>query len=211
MCVRGFSAVLFSEACPQVCLLQDRSRMHAEFDNNDDCNKCHESFEGVPRTKCLDCHQKIARRIYDRKGYHGRVATEGACHQCHTEHRGRDFDITNLKRHSFDHRQTGWPLTGSHRGVPCRECHSAKRPGSQRDSYLDTPNTCQSCHGQAAKTNLDQCEDCHNTQSWAELNRNFNLITIVRLSFRCPDFTRISPAAAVMWANASLAPSSLRV
>ena len=112
------------------------SQVHAHLDNDDRCNSCHVAFSGVPDGKCLGCHRDIDVRLRRGKGYHARVAQGVACLTCHREHLGRGYDITPLDKRTFDHEKTGWPLTGGHQGVRCRECHTAKRPGSNRDSYL---------------------------------------------------------------------------
>ena len=150
------------------------SRPHAHLDDKNKCSSCHVSFSGVPNEKCLDCHTDIGLRMRQRKGYHGRVAQNNKCLDCHREHLGRNHEITPLDKGSFDHKQTGWPLTGEHGRVPCRECHSAKRPRTNRDSYLGAPTECQGCHGSyhgtAAKTDLLDCKRCHSTTGWKNIN-----------------------------------------
>ena len=147
---------------------------HRHLSDDASCSRCHTPFKGTPNTKCLDCHKKIAKRLDENKGYHARALRQKNCNECHREHVGPNHDITPLNKRTFDHRKTGWTLTGAHTNVACRQCHSAKRPKTKRDSYLDTPNTCQGCHGsyhgQARKGDLDDCEKCHNTRDWTRLN-----------------------------------------
>jgi hypothetical protein len=153
------------------------SRPHAALDTASECNRCHIAFTGVPDAKCTACHRDIDQRIQRGSGYHGRMAGNVTCNTCHREHLGRDHEIVPLDRRTFDHDQTGWPLTGGHVGPPCRECHTAKRPGSQRDSYLGAETACKACHGEYhgkahGKVDLSDCDDCHNTVDWKRLNGN---------------------------------------
>lgn len=152
------------------------SKMHAHLDKADQCNNCHVAFGGVPPEKCRACHRDIDQRVARREGYHGRVAADGKCNDCHREHQGRGHDITQLDKRSFDHAQTGWKLVGGHVGVQCRKCHTAKRPNSSRDSYLGASTECSACHGeyhgQAQKTDLTKCDRCHGAYDWKQLDRD---------------------------------------
>ncbi|MCA9545267.1 MAG: hypothetical protein KC613_12775 [Myxococcales bacterium] len=151
------------------------SKPHAHLDNQANCNKCHVAFGGVPASNCRNCHKDIDGTIRQGKGLHGRVVGNGTCNTCHREHLGRGHDVRGLNPRSFDHSQTGYPLTGGHGGVRCRQCHTDKRP-SGRDSYLGAPTDCVACHGEyhgkGTKADLRACERCHNTQGWALLNAN---------------------------------------
>lgn len=153
------------------------SRPHAHLDKSSKCTTCHVQFKGVPNTKCLDCHRDIDKRMQRGQGYHGRVARGIPCNGCHREHLGRNHEISPLDKRKFDHNQTGYSLTGGHVGVGCRECHTAKRPGSNRDSFLGAPRECQGCHGEyhgkaVGKVDLKDCQQCHNTFDWNKLNTN---------------------------------------
>ena len=150
------------------------SRPHAHLDNNDKCNSCHVAFGGVPKENCLGCHRQIAERLRVNKGYHAKNNRTSKCNDCHREHLGRSHEITPLDKRSFNHRDTGWPLVGSHEKVTCRECHSAKRSKTNRDSYLGASSQCRACHGtyhgNAAKTDLGRCDRCHSSYDWKKLN-----------------------------------------
>ncbi len=140
------------------------------------CNTCHVAFGGVPVEKCRGCHRDIDQRMRRGAGFHGRKASDSTCFGCHREHLGRGHEITPLDPRSFDHGDTGWPLSGGHVGVPCRECHTAKRPKTNRDSYLGASSRCVDCHGeyhgQGVKADLSKCDRCHNTHDWKQLNAN---------------------------------------
>jgi hypothetical protein len=151
------------------------SSPHGHLDNQASCNNCHEAFSGVPVQKCRACHKDIDGLIRRGKGFHGRVVGNSTCNSCHREHLGRGHDLRGLNRRTFDHGKTGWALSGGHRGVPCRQCHEARRPGG-KDSFLGAKTGCVNCHGEyhgrGNKTNLRTCQNCHNTQGWAVLNAN---------------------------------------
>ena len=150
------------------------SSVHAHLDQSNQCNTCHGDDINVAESyKCRDCHRDIDRRIRNAQGYHGRIQGEVNCNLCHREHLGRNYQIVQLDKRSFDHKLTGWPLSGKHARTECRECHTEKRK-SGRDSYLNTSPECVSCHGEyhgrGAVAKLDRCQKCHNAYGWREMN-----------------------------------------
>jgi hypothetical protein len=152
------------------------SNPHAHLDNPSSCDQCHVAFGGVPEDKCLACHRDIDQRLAQGRGFHGRAAKQ-PCNVCHREHLGRAHEIVPLDRRTFNHDATGWPLTGGHIGPGCRDCHTSKRPGSARDSYLGASPECKACHGEyhgrpVGRVKLDECDKCHNTVDWRKLNGN---------------------------------------
>ena len=81
------------------------------------------------------------------------------CRECHT--------TLAWEPASFDHNQTGFPLTGGHAIDDCQACHA--------DGYNNTPNDCYACHqGDYQIAEPDHvragfpkdCELCHNTIDW---------------------------------------------
>jgi len=73
----------------------------------------------------------------------------------------------------FNHSATLFPLSGSHVGVNCRECH--------KDSSLTSlPTDCQSCHpmGMQHSQNLGDCNLCHTTVTFSAPYYNHNRIGI---------------------------------
>ncbi len=78
----------------------------------------------------------------------------------------------NAATSTFDHDPTGFPLTGTHRSVPCASCHINAR-------FNTTPKNCFGCHnGMTAPgaTSLlgahplttNYCEGCHQTTTWRD-------------------------------------------
>jgi len=111
------------------------------------CAGCHAGgrFAGTPMS-CVACHR--ADDAHD-----GRFGDR--CEACHSP--------SGWRPATFDHGQTGFPLTGSHGGVACERCHAG-------DRYAGTPSSCAACHldddahdGQFGP----DCAACHNTSSWS--------------------------------------------
>jgi len=90
------------------------SLAHAKSVGLKNCMKCHnEDFE-VPHQRCLACHQEIAQRVAEERGYHQDKGEE--CSMCHTEHEGEDTVLIMLDPEDFDHEETGAPNPISSRG-----------------------------------------------------------------------------------------------
>ncbi len=135
-------------------------RSHAELTNN--CAACHaEPWSGGTMSgRCLDCHSEVREQI-ERKGpMHGLLAQGKECRECHTEHKGAHAGLTDMT--TFDHTCTAFPLTGGHRHVDCKSCHTGS-------VYRGTPTDCNSCHAEP-KIHKDRfgadCAGCHNVKTW---------------------------------------------
>jgi len=139
---------------------------HAELEA--ECSSCHAAFKKTEQTVlCLDCHEEIANDVETGAGFHGRSDdVKGiGCRECHTDHIGRDADIVNLVKSTFEHDATDFELLGSHAEVECTDCHAPDL------KYREAPHQCVDCHKEndAHDGNLgDACADCHNESSWKE-------------------------------------------
>lgn len=136
---------------------------HAKYEEK--CDSCHQPFSKEKQsTLCLNCHEKVDADIINRQGLHGRAKTrETECSHCHTDHKGRDADIIQLGRETFDHNTTDYSLKGAHTVVRCESCHI------QGKKYRDTPAICVSCHRKddIHKGTLgEECTDCHTERGW---------------------------------------------
>ncbi len=144
------------------------SKAHEEFDNHDNCTKCHELGAGVTNFLCLDCHQHRPLRdaIKAGKGLHARFKDQ--CRTCHTDHKGREHLIVDWSgvggRRDFDHEKTGFSLVGVHGELTCTACHK-KKLKSGVTSYASVAITCDGCHKNPHQfTSADlrkNCESCH--------------------------------------------------
>ena len=97
----------------------------------------------------------------------------GECNQCHADvhmgGRGQECHTCHTQRAwlpaNFNHAQTGFPLSGTHRFVACIECHRG-------NVYTGTPDDCMFCHSDDAQMihglcePVADCQRCHNTVRW---------------------------------------------
>lgn len=131
-----------------------------------ECSKCHAAFsKGGQKALCVSCHDKAGADIKAGRGFHGRnpAIASKECKTCHTEHKGRNFDIVGLNREAFNHAFTDFKLVGAHVNAACSACHLAGR------KMRDTPGDCFSCHKKNDVHNRsmgENCASCHNADSW---------------------------------------------
>ncbi|KGJ95689.1 cytochrome c3 family protein [Thalassotalea sp. ND16A] len=133
---------------------------HQEIEN--ECNECHESDN--PSAQCLDCHEEINEDLINARRYHSTIekAKIEQCRSCHTDHKGRTFDITSLDRDHFDHSRTEFTLKDSHLGLNCDLCHKPEDKNFRLES-----TSCNSCHDDPHQGELgEECADCHNEKVW---------------------------------------------
>lgn len=124
-----------------------------------DCDQCHLVFDGVPDAKCLNCHEGLADRIADARGYHATVKAT-ACVTCHPDHRGAAFiGTTDEAMAAFDHALTGFAIAGGHSRLGCSACHTAPI-GEMADS-------CDDCHDDPHQSARGpDCAPCHTDAGW---------------------------------------------
>ncbi|MFA6128912.1 MAG: hypothetical protein WC699_16555 [Bacteroidales bacterium] len=120
------------------------------------CSLCHKGTVLNTRTECIACHQVQ----YDNAKDHKAQSYPLNCGMCH--------NANNWLNATFNHSQTGFPLTGAHLTTLCAKCHI--------NGFQNTPNTCYGCH--ASKYNSTSnpnhvtaqfptnCEACHNSTAW---------------------------------------------
>lgn len=118
------------------------------------CSACHANgvYKGTPKD-CYSCHAAKDKHL----GQFGTV-----CSSCH--------NTNGWANVTFDHKATGFPLTGSHSSVVCTVCHVNGR-------YAGTPSNCYACHA-AKDKHMGQfgtdCGSCHKTTAWSDVNFNHN-------------------------------------
>jgi hypothetical protein len=106
------------------------------------CAECHKppnmelSMRRVDFTKapvdCGDCHQNPHANQFGSR--------QNDCAGCH--------NTNKWKPSLFDHKTTGFPLSGGHEDVACAACHTLKKPvdGNLVLFYKATPKACGDCH-----------------------------------------------------------------
>lgn len=88
------------------------------------------------------------------KSPHGNKFTVD-CTVCHVTE-----DWNKIKKTGFDHNKTKFPLTGQHKDVDCRKCHT-----NLEFSKISTD--CNACHADVHQgTTGNDCARCHTTNSW---------------------------------------------
>jgi hypothetical protein len=134
---------------------------HKKLEGIMNCLKCHSLTRSISDSACTACHEKLNERLRKKRGFHAQA--QGTCVACHTDHKGRDYDITGLDKETFDHNSTGYVLEDRHK-VSCQECHKKK------NTYLDLTPACMSCHNDVHKgTMSEDCLKCHSFKGWKYL------------------------------------------
>jgi len=130
--------------------------------------------EDVSNDKCLDCHEVLKKRIDQGKGYHVSREVRGKdCASCHSDHFGRDFEMVRIDEAGFDHRLTGFELTGQHQQIDCRQCHTSdlivdNDVKSLKNTFLGLGTDCLSCHEDVHQQTLSRdCASCHTTEAFS--------------------------------------------
>ena len=150
-----------------------------------DCNRCHgkEDFNAIHAEQvhqdgsfplegehgqlaCIQCHDpKI--------GFMNLTTECASCHKVRDAHRrlvgddcGACHDPRGWVPNRFRHTQTGFSLTGAHRGASCEQCHAIGFPV--------VPTDCIYCHEAEFRREADEheigdalnCDLCHDTHGW---------------------------------------------
>ena len=138
---------------------------HAEFEK--ECKRCHQSLKTQQAFLCTDCHTNISEEIKLQDGVHGKLETALHCEECHSDHKGEDFDPGRAALEFFDHDITGFriirhqfdfdavPLVCSrcHRSPEfdagnqaCEDCHLASEAEFMPEHLADFGKDCLACH-----------------------------------------------------------------
>lgn len=144
------------------------AEVHVKYEN--DCAKCHHSFQKTSQNDlCLNCHKDVDADLKAHQRFHGanNFVEEKQCKSCHSDHKGRVFDITRLDKETFNHAQTDFALIGAHAraSITCDACHT------QGKKFRDAPKNCFACHANDDKHKGQlgtNCAICHKETSWKE-------------------------------------------
>jgi len=138
---------------------------HADLEGQ--CRKCHQPFhKKAQNALCLDCHKDVAKDMANKAGFHGRLAAEKSCRECHADHLGRNAKIVKLDEGRFDHRETDFLLLGKHASVKCASCHAAGK------KFRETASECANCHKKddVHRGSLGpDCQRCHAESDWKKV------------------------------------------
>ena len=166
----GFFGNAFGQISPG-----DLVKGHAHLEGMSSCTKCHDLGNKVTNEKCLECHTDIRTRVNTGEGFHASSEVKGKdCFSCHSDHHGRTFQIVRFDTKTFDHRLTGYTLTGAHQQQDCKSCHKDEYIESadvrkKENTYLGLQTDCISCHTDVHQNTLStrDCASCHNTEEFA--------------------------------------------
>jgi hypothetical protein len=122
------------------------------------CLSCHagQRWGGTPST-CISCHAK--NDVH--KGARGT-----SCNNCHT--------TAGWKGATFNHADTGFPLTGAHASATCAGCHGIG------NAIRKPSRTCIGCHANDdvhKGRNGTNCASCHNSRDWKQNSFDHNSMT----------------------------------
>lgn len=165
---------------------------HAHLSGLTNCLTCHTWGSQDLTPKCVDCHSPIQLRVREGLGFHGRI-TEEACQDCHSDHKGRDFEMIHWEpsRDEFDHTQTGFEIEGKHVELKCQDCHRANLIVSEdvlsyaqkqssgevlSKTFLGLGTSCVACHTDVHSGEFEarSCQDCHTMDSWKTAREDYD-------------------------------------
>ena len=190
----------------QSCHVDTHEQVFEETDGGANCANCHTEDAWTPVTYDLDRHNRETRFVLTGAHlatpciacHHTEEEsatfrfTDLECQTCHASDNphGTQFDdpagVTKCTEchttdgwtlgETFDHDQTGFPLTGAHVDVVCAACH--RPPSENRAMYRDLATDCLSCHSDD-DPHQDQfdgqtCETCHDTEAFETASARFD-------------------------------------
>lgn len=141
---------------------------HAFLDNPGACRECHEKGRKLDESRCLACHERVARGLSAGQGFHAKLAKGKACASCHAEHHGRSWRLVRFESQvqDFDHADTGFALAGKHARLACARCHRGE------GRYQGASPRCAGCHPGPHGGQLgDACDRCHDDAGFAGARR----------------------------------------
>jgi hypothetical protein len=156
------------------------------------CQKCH-SNQGADATaghfrfqdtSCGSCHEDTHQGQFQDRMLAARADGSAAgCGACHSLRSWSDVP-------KFDHSDTTFRLTGTHRGVTCEQCHRPADPKFRVKGvvFRSAPAQCSGCHkdshaGQfASRSGATDCGRCHASLHWKPAVFDHNKDTSFRLA-----------------------------
>lgn len=137
----------------------DLAKPHTDLEGLTNCTKCHAAGKQVPQERCLACHEALATRLEEGAGFHAQIT--GDCVDCHSDHRGLDYEMIRWDSLSFDHDSTGYRLVDKHAELACAKCHT------KPSTYLGLSQDCLSCHTDEHRAQFSEdCLTCHTMEGW---------------------------------------------
>jgi len=139
---------------------------HAEFEGQ--CSLCHQPLTKLQAELCTDCHGNITEQIDMKMSVHGNIENVVHCAECHSDHRGRQYDLRLENLGDFNHSSLGFSLIWhqidySMQLIECLGCHAAD------ESFSMQTSSCTSCHAEHEQDFMlthtndfgGSCTSCH--------------------------------------------------
>lgn len=116
---------------------------HAEFEGQ--CSLCHQPLQSMQAELCIDCHVSVGEQLAMDNSLHGTLENGLNCAACHSDHRGRDFDLRLGNLDDFNHSLVEFSLIWhqvdySMTPIGCIDCHISD------GRFSATTHLCSSCH-----------------------------------------------------------------
>jgi hypothetical protein len=139
---------------------------HAEFEGQ--CTLCHQPLTSMQADLCIECHITLKDQLAIKEGLHGELENVRQCADCHSDHRGREFDLRLGHLGDFDHSLVAFSLIWhqvdySMAAMECLDCHVTD------DQFSVSTLSCSACHAGHDKEFItshigefgDGCTSCH--------------------------------------------------
>lgn len=139
---------------------------HAEFEGQ--CALCHQPLSSMQADLCVECHITLKDQMAMKEGLHGKLDNVRQCADCHSDHRGREFDLRLGQLGDFDHSLVAFSLIWhqvdySMAAMECLDCHETD------DQFSVSTLSCAACHAdhdmEFITSHLgefgDGCTSCH--------------------------------------------------
>ena len=150
-----------------------------------DKDKFNHNLTGYPLTgahakkECMDCHKPdFISSAAIRKKKFTYMGLNTSCLTCHTDYHQKTLRTTCTDCHGvesfkpavkFNHTNTNYPLTGTHKTVSCIQCHPVtKKNEAVFQEFSGVPHdNCTNCHTDVHKGKFGQkCSECHSEVSF---------------------------------------------
>ncbi len=155
------------------------SNAHEKLEGIANCFKCHAVTMALNESACRSCHKGLEKRLKDDAGFHAKIQRK--CVNCHTEHEGKEVNISRLDKETFDHDLTGYRLLDRH-SISCDKCHK------KVNTYFELSPECTGCHNDTHKrTMTEECLKCHDYKSWKDLVFDHDINTEYKLKGKHTD------------------------
>ena len=164
---------------------------HQKFNNN--CFVCHNPFQGVPKTKCIACHQldeigfkgDSLDKLFNKNISFHKALIQQKCTACHLEHQGISPDQKLTFEHTLLDQTTVQNCLNCHQkqedilhsalSTSCKNCHNFEnwKTITHFDHEMinkDQSQNCISCHQKPTDKLhsgiVSNCLSCHSVTKW---------------------------------------------